>query len=127
MTRYRIVSNYPGPGALKKRGTWAHEIPYRLEVSGPRSIERTANLGYSNRHVCGAKSHISASEGKTLGPLFRTSFWDIRTILVGPSWCRIGDLSSRDIMVSCEAVSMIHPSKGNLWKNLCLKAVGVML
>lgn len=50
---------------------------------------------------------FSAYEGNTLVPLFRTSLYDIRTILVASNKWRIGDLSRGDILVSCEAVSML--------------------
>src|SRR5271156_5148080 len=87
MTIYPIVSKIPGPGTLKERQT----LGTRIDV------------------FAAANRIFSASEGRTLGLLFRTSFCDIRTTLVGPNWWRIGDLSRRDIIVSCEAVSMLKP------------------
>lgn len=71
--------------------------------------------------LLGTNRVFSASEGKTLVPLFRTSLYDIRTILVVSNRWSIGDLSRRDIIVSCEAVSMLYPTS-----QICNGDMGVM-
>ncbi len=57
---------------------------------------------------------LYVSEGKTSAPAFKTKFRDNRTILVPANLCNTGALSTREMRVSSETVTMSQPSKGNL-------------